>query len=95
MVQVGGIEPPPHGPKPRVLPLYHTWMLVEVIGFEPMTTRLSVECSTRLSYTSMVAVGGFEPPIMGYEPIALDHTRLHRYGADRGSRTPTSFDTSS
>ena len=40
MVQVGGIEPPPRGPKPRALPLGHTCMLVEDRGLEPRACAL-------------------------------------------------------
>lgn len=44
MVRVAGLEPTPHAPKARTLPLRYTRILVAPAGFEPANPASLVQC---------------------------------------------------
>ena len=48
-----GFEPVPRGSRPRMLPLHHGHHEAGTTGLEPAASRLTSECSIRLSYAPM------------------------------------------
>ena len=42
--------------------------MVPQTGVEPVTFSLQVSCATNCAIEALVAGGGVEPPLLGYEP---------------------------
>jgi hypothetical protein len=60
-----GLEPILRDSQSRVLPLHHSHHGAGATGLEPAASRLTSECSSRLSYAPEIEVArvGFEPTI--------------------------------
>jgi hypothetical protein len=72
---VEGIEPPPHGPKPRMIPFHHTEKTLEAgEGFAPpMLRAYETGLLATLPAKKLVPQEGIEPPHPAYKtgPLPL------------------------
>ena len=74
-----GFEPAPRSSQPRVLPLHHGHHETGTTGLEPAPSRLTSECSARLSYV---------PKVRGWD--SNPRSRAHEAREDNRSSTAQS-----